>query len=138
MPKPSPARLDTVRRATKRWQNDLVDTSGRNRLRRYRELKTSTLDLTLGQAEGLNAQALNRLLADKPVNLSELFSERTDDPDAPLPFDDARRRLTAIHRTGLTNREEKGIETCFAGIGLATWKVEQGTEPKAPVDPSAP
>ncbi len=133
MPKPTAARLETVRRATKRWQNDLVDTSGRNRLRRYRDLKTSTLDLTLGQAEGLNAQALNRLLADKPVNLSELFSERTDDPDAPLPFDDARRRLTAIHRTGLTNREEKGIETCFAGIGLATWKVEQGTEPKAPV-----
>ena len=33
----------------------------------------------------------------------------------------------------LTNREEKGIETCFAGIGLATWKVEQGTEPNAPV-----
>ena len=114
-------------------RNDLVDTSGRNRLRRYRDLKTSTLDLTLGQAEGLNAQALNRLLADKPVNLSELFSERTGDPDAPLPFDDARRRLTAIHRTALTNREEKGIETCFAGIGLATWKVEQGTEPKAPV-----
>ena len=51
MPKPSSARLDTVLRATKRWQNDLVDTSGRNRLRRYRDLKTSTLDLTPEQAE---------------------------------------------------------------------------------------
>ena len=38
MPKLSPARLDAVLRATKRWQNDLVDTSGRNRFRRYRDL----------------------------------------------------------------------------------------------------
>ena len=133
MPTLSPARVETVLRATRRWRNDLVDTSGRNRLRRYRDLKTSTLDLTPGQAEGLNARALNRLLADKPVTLGELFSEPPGDPDAPPPFDDARRRLNAIHRTALTNREEKGIETCFAGIGLATWKVDQGTEPNAPV-----
>ncbi len=133
MPKSSPARIETVLRATKRWQNELVDTSGRNRLRRYRDLKTSTLDLTPGQAEGLSARALDRLLADKPVTLGELFSGSSSDPDAPPPFDDARRRLNAIHRTALTNREEKGIETCFAGVGLATWKVEQGTEPNAPV-----
>lgn len=133
MPKVSPARIDTVLRATKRWQNDLVDTSGRNRLRRYRDLKTSTLDLTPGRTEGLNARALDRVLADKAVSLRELFSEPASDPDSPPPFEDARRRLNAIHRTALTNREEKGIETCFAGVGLATWKVEQGTEPNAPV-----
>lgn len=129
----SPARTDTVLRATKRWQNELVDTSGRNRLRRYRDLKTSTLDLTPGRAQGLSIRALNRLLADKPVTVSELFSEPQDDPDAPFPFDDARRRVTAIHKTALTNREEKGIETCFAAVGLATWSVKQGTEPIAPV-----
>ncbi len=133
MPQVSPARIDTVLRATKRWQNELVDTSGRNRLRRYRDLKTSTIDLTPGRAEGLNARALDRVLADRAVSLRELFSGPASDPDAPPPFEDARRRLNAIHRTALTNREEKGIETCFAGIGLATWKVEQGTEPNAPV-----
>ena len=133
MPELSPERIASVLRATKRWQNELVDTSGRNRLRRYRDLKRSTLDLTPGRTEGLSARALDRLLADKPVTLGELFSEPSSDPDAPLPFDDARRRVNAIHRTALTNREEKGIETCFAGIGLATWKVEQGTEPNAPV-----
>ena len=126
MPKPSASRLESVRRATKQWQKDLVDTSGRNRLRRYRDLKTSTLDLTPGQTQGSNAWALDRLLADKPVSLSDLFSE----PDS---LDDARRRLTAIRKRALTNREEKGIETCFAGIGLARWTVEQGTEPNAPV-----
>ena len=31
------------------------------------------------------------------------------------------------------NREEKGIETLFAPIGLATWEVESGTPPNAPV-----
>ena len=133
MPELSPERIASVLRATKRWRNELVDTSGRNRLRRYRDLKRSTLDLTPGRTEGLSARALDRLLADRPVTLGELFSEPSSDPDAPLPFDDARRRVNAIHRTALTNREEKGIETCFAGIGLATWKVEQGTEPNAPV-----
>ena len=33
----------------------------------------------------------------------------------------------------LTNSEEKGIETLFAAIGLATWKVESGSPPIAPV-----
>ena len=89
--------------------------------------------MTPGRAEGLNARSLDRVLADKAVSLSELFSEPVSDPDSPPPFEDARRRLNAIHRTALTNREEKGIETCFAGIGLATWKVEHGTEPNAPV-----
>ena len=131
MSQPSAARIASVRRATTRWRKDLVDTSGRNRLRRYRDLKTSTLDLTPDQTQGLNARALDRLLADKPVSLSDLFSE--PDSLASSPLDDARRRLTAIHKRALTNREEKGIETCFAGIGLARWTVEQGTDPNAPV-----
>ena len=48
MPQPSAARIEAVIRATKQWQKDLVDTSGRNRLRRYRDLRTGTLDLTPG------------------------------------------------------------------------------------------
>ena len=133
MPKPSAARIGAVRRATERWRRDLVDTSGRNRLRRYRDLRTSTLDLTPGQPHKPDAWALDRLLAGKPVSLSDLFSPVPDQPGTPSPLDDARRRLKAIHKTALTNREEKGIETCFAGIGLARWTVEQETEPNAPV-----
>ena len=130
MPQLSSDRIEAVRRATKRWQNDLVDTSGRNRLRLYRDLKTSTLDLTLGRAYGLDAGVLDRLLADKPVSLSNLFPVDSGDFAA---FNDARRRLAAIHKVFLTNREEKGIETLFAAIGLATWKVDTGTPPNAPV-----
>ena len=130
MPQPSTARIEAVRRATKRWQNDLVDTSGRNRLRLYRDLKTGTLDLTPGRAYGLDAGALDRLLEDKPISLSDLFPDDSDDFAA---FNDARRRLAAIHKTAIANLEEKGIKTLFVAIGLATWKVDSGTPSNAPV-----
>ena len=60
------ARLAVVLRAAERWRRDLVDVSGRNRLRRYRDLKTSTLDLTPQQAGGADARALDRLLSPNP------------------------------------------------------------------------
>ena len=130
---PSISRVEAVLRATKRWQRELVDTSGRNRLRRYRDLKTGTLDLTPGRATDINERELDRLLAGRSVNLSSLFPlPQSDSDDAPA-FNDARRRLFSIHKTALANSEEKGIETLFAAIGLATWKVESGTPPNAPV-----
>ncbi|MYD33827.1 MAG: AAA family ATPase [Acidimicrobiales bacterium] len=125
-------RLDAVRRAAEGWRKDLFDPSGKNRLRNYRDLKTGTLDLTPGGQAGVSAQTLDRLLAGRKVRLSELFSTETS-LDAAAPFEDAQRRTAAIHKTALTNLEEKGIDTCFAGIGLATWSVEQRTEPNAPV-----
>ena len=133
MPPLSAARIDAVLRATKQWQKDLVDTSGRNRLRRYRDLRTSTLDLTPSRTHGLDVSALNRLLAGKSVGLSELFVVGPDDSEDATDFYDARRRLTAIHKTALTNLEEKGIETLFAAVGLATWEVDSGAPPNAPV-----
>ena len=130
MTRPSAARLEAVLRATERWRKDLVDTSGRNRLRRYRDLKTGSLDLTPGQAIGIDARTLDRLLADKSVSLSALFPR---DSYSSATFGDARRRLAAIHKKARTNLEEKGIETLFAAIGFATWKVASGTPPNAPV-----
>lgn len=120
-------------RAAERWRRDLVDTSGRNRLRRYRDLRTGTLDLTPGQDGGASATALDRLLRGSSVHLSDLFPEVLTDTDGPTGFADARRRLSTIHKTAVRNLEEKGIDTCFAAIGLATWQVEQGTAPNAPV-----
>ena len=133
MPQPNSSRIEAVRRAIERWQKDLLDTSGRSRLVRYRDLKTSTLDLTPGRAYGLDKRALDRLLAAKPVSLSNLFPDAPDDSDDATAFNDARRRLAAIHKVALTNLEEKGIETLFAAIGLATWKVDSGSPPNAPV-----
>ena len=133
MSQPSTARVEAVRRATKRWEKDLVDASGRNPLRIYSDLKTRTLDLTPNRASGLDGQALDRLLAGKPVNLGKLFPDAPDDSNDFAAFDDARRRFGAIHKISLTNLEEKGIETLFVAIGLATWKVDSGTPPNAPV-----
>ena len=130
---PSPSRIEAVIRATKKWQRELVDTSGRNRLRRYRDLRTGTLDLTPGRARDLNERGLDRLLAGRSVYLTSLFPEARNGPDDVPAFNDARRRLATIHKMALTNSEEKGIETLFAAIGLATWKVETGTPPNAPV-----
>ena len=124
------ARIDAVRAAAERWRQQLVDTTGRNRLRNYRDLKTGTLDLTPGADNGPDTLMLDQLLAGRTVSLSALFPTFLDDTDA---FDDARRRFTAIHRKDRENREEKGIATLFAAIGLAAWKVETGTAPNAPV-----
>ena len=130
---PSTARIQAVLQACSRWQKDLVDTSGRNRLRRFRDLRTGTLDLTPNRAEGLDQWVLDRLLSGRSVNLSDLFPNFSNSQDDVPAFNDARRRLSSIHRTALTNSEEKGIETLFLAIGLATWKVESGTPPNAPM-----
>ena len=72
-------------------------------------------------------------MAGRSVNLSSLFPAVRSEPDDVPAFNDARRRMSSIHKTALTNSEEKGIETLFAAVGLATWKVESGTPPNAPV-----
>ena len=112
-------RLGAVRRAAQRWQNELLDTSGHNRLRNYRDLKTGTLDLGTGGPSGVSATALNRLLAGRTVRLSDLFPTAASE-GATSPFDDALRRMKAIHKSALSYHEEKGIDTCFVGVGLAT------------------
>ncbi len=124
-------RIEKVRTAAERWRKDLVDTSGRNRLRNYRDLNTGTLDLTPGADNGLDIVALDQLLAGDTVLLSDLFPTFMDDTVA---FNNARKHVSAIHRNARSDLEEKGIDTLFAAIGLATWKVEpDATSPNAPV-----
>ncbi len=133
MRRPSPNRVQAVLQATETWRKNLVDTTGRNRLRRYRDLKTGTLDLTPGVSPGLDTRILDRLFANRTVKLSDLLSDIPVEPLGTPPFDDGRRRLAAIHKTALTNSEEKGIETLFAAVGIATWDVDTGSAPNAPV-----
>ena len=70
-------RIQAVLQATETWRKNLVDTTGRNRLRRYRDLKTGTLDLTPGTAQGLDARIVDRLFANRTVKLSDLLSPRS-------------------------------------------------------------
>ena len=113
-----------VSRAAKQWEEDLINESGP--LYRFRDLKLSTLDLTPGADGGVSTQALDSLLSGRETRLSRLF------PDEEA-CNEARRRLIAIYKRSQENSEEKGIDTLFIGVGLATWTVETGTSPNAPV-----
>ena len=121
-----PDRIEIVRKAVERWREQLVDTSGNNPLLKFRVLTTGTLDLTPDNGNGLDNTEMDHLLKGRTVRLNRLFS-----PDG---FGDAFRRVSAIRRNARSDLEEKGIDTLFAAIGLATWKVELGvTPPNAPV-----
>ena len=119
-------RVEAVRRAAERWKQQLVDVSGRNPLRNYRDLKLGTLDLTPGPDSTLDPRILNLLLAGRQVSLSRLFTYDWSQ-------DDARKRLSVIHRKAQEVLEEKGILTLSAAAGLATWSVEKDSRPNAPV-----
>ena len=136
MTPPDAERLAAVRTAAQRWQNELLDTTGRNRLFRFRDLRTGTLDLTPHTA-GAESNPFDRLLAGRTVRLSDLFAHDAASEAAEAApndaFEDARRRMTVIHKTAQANHEEKGIDSCFVAVGLARWRVDQGAEPNAPV-----
>ena len=124
------SRIDSVRRASQRWAQDLTDVSGRNRLLYYRHLRLGTLDLAAAERG-----ALTRLLSGKPgskVALSALFRGGPDEGAGSVH--DAVRRARAIHRKAVENFEERGVSTLFLAQGMATWTA-QGTraEPAAPV-----
>ena len=134
MERTSTERTKAVIRAAERWRKDLVDTSGRSPLLRYRDLKLRSLDLTPGRSIGpTGADSLDRLLAARRVSLSDLFRDAPPGQSDPAAFIDARRRLTALRKAARTNLEEKGVETLFVSVGLATWEVRSGAPPKAPV-----
>lgn len=141
-------RVEAVRRAAERWRDQLVDVSGRNRLLNYRDLRVGTLDLTPGPESHISIPMLDALLLGKVIHLSELVdgaapqtTRATPRRDSeiqqatlfadPAHVIDARRRLSNIYRRAQEYSDEKGINTLFAGVGLATWKVEGGSNPNA-------
>ena len=98
----------------------------------------------------VNHRALDALLNGSTIDLRSLFADAESsvskvaqvgdaqalqtglfpDPDYLV---DARKRLAAIYRRAQVYSDEKGIDTLFAGVGLATWKVDTGSVPNAPV-----
>ena len=123
---PNPGRLDAVRRATEQWRDRLMSDQNRSQLMRFRDLSRSTLELTPRQERAIDISTLNQLLSGTRVRLSQLFR------DAEL-LDDARKRLTAIGRAVNQLREDKGIDTLYIALGIATWHVDSGTAYHAPV-----
>ncbi len=114
MSEPSESRRQTVDAAREAWTRRLVDTSRRNNLLYFRDLKVGTLDFA-GAREG----AVEELLMGAKVALSTLVP---DDPKATA-------RLEEIVRKARSNREERGLETLYLAYGMATWPVDDGGRP---------
>lgn len=116
------ARRRQVAKAVTRWTDQLIDLSGRNQLLYHRTLKTGTLDLAQASAPSLAA-----LLSEMPVRLSQLF------PDAPHS-EEALARGRGVHRRAQAHFEERGIDTLFLALGMATWTTSTSSAtPAAPV-----
>jgi uncharacterized protein DUF4011 len=119
---PDPWRVAQVQAAVRVWTGQLMDLGGRNTLLFYRDLRVGTLDVA-----DADSVALAALLDGRTVGLSQLFR----DPDT---FAQARRRARAIRNKARELVEERGIETCFLAVGMASWENLRGmATPAAPV-----
>lgn len=114
-------RRQRVTEALTQWKSQLIDVGGRNQLLYYRDLKVGTLDLSDAEPTALDA-----LFRGRKTAISRLFPG-----DA---LSDRLKRARAIRNKGVESLEERGIQTCFAAVGMATWQARQGKgTPAAPV-----
>jgi hypothetical protein len=114
-------RLTAVERVREGWIRRLIDLSRRNNLLYYRELKTGTLDFS-----DTNEKALDELLAGKTVLLTRLLPHAEETKAAA--------QVQKIRRRAITNLEEKGLETLFLALGMATWTpTDAGRPPEAAI-----
>ncbi len=103
------------------WIRRLIDLSRRNNLLYYRELKTGTLDFS-----DANKKALDELLAGQTVPLTRLLPQAEETKTAAL--------VQKIRRRAITNLEEKGLETLFLALGMASWTpTDAGRPPEAAI-----
>lgn len=114
------AKVDIARHA---WIKRLVDMSRRNNLLFYRDTKTGTLDLT-----GANADAFRRLLQS---GRSDTDGVRLTDLVAAERKVQASAALAEIARRAQINYEERGLDTLFVAMGMASWTVADGGRPTA-------
>lgn len=117
-------RARRVRQAVKTWTGELIDLGGRNTLLYYRDLKQGTLDL--GPESPANEAAADDLLAARPSWLSQFFDESA--------VAAAARRARTIRAKSDENYEERGLQTLFLAVGMATWANSRGAAtPAAPI-----
>ncbi|MFZ5825144.1 MAG: AAA domain-containing protein, partial [Bacillota bacterium] len=120
-PQGSEARARLTGKARETWIRRLIDLSRRNNLLYHRDLKNGTLDLT-----GADPDRLQALLSGKATPLADL-----------LPYaDPLKLAATAreIARRAQANLEEKGLETLFLAVGMASWPPrDEGRPPEAAI-----
>jgi very-short-patch-repair endonuclease len=109
-------RYAAVERVREGWIRRLIDLSRRNNLLYYRELKRGTLDFS-----DCNSKALKELLTGKTVPLIRLLPQAEELKAAA--------QVQGIRRRAVANLEEKGLETLFLALGMATWTPTDGGRP---------
>src|SRR5260370_17101726 len=108
----SPERRAKIDAARQTWIRQLVDMSRRNNLLYFRDLKVGTLDLTDAPAEAMQ-ELLQSGKSERGADLNDLVASTKRTQAAPsLPEIPARAR---------SNAEERGLETLFLSLGLASW-----------------
>lgn len=115
-------RAEAIEKAVRVWTGQLVDLTARNNLLYFRDLKVGTLDLG-----GARRERLFDVLVGKALPLKRLFPD--DEAHA-----DAVRRARAVRNRAQEHFEERGLETLFLAVGMATWTNQRGSAtPHAPV-----
>jgi very-short-patch-repair endonuclease len=143
-----PERILLVDRAREEWIAKLIDVGRRNNLLYFRALKLGSLEFTDADPDELAA-----LLRGDAVPVMDLVggpeAELRDEAGGELAEGDEAVlvdlrateleqriavRVREIRRKALENLEEKGLDTLYLTIGMATWPVEDGGRPpEAPI-----
>lgn len=122
----SPDRQKKVDAARQRWIRQLVDLSRRNNLLYFRDLRVGTIEVTGAQPKTMQALLRSGRAGSEAVLLSDL-----------VPQDlraHATHALTQIEARARSNFEERGLDTLFLALGLASWKAaDGGRDTAAPV-----
>ena len=124
-------RIGALMKAVDHWKRQLVDTT-RSPLLNYRDLRTGTLDLTPDGGQGVDRGVVDSLLAGRGTRLTNLFPSDLLSGEGKKQAD-ARKRLKRICQIEQAYLEEKGTNTMFLAVGLATWEITSGARPTAPV-----
>ncbi len=107
------ARVELVEKARDAWVRRLVDSTRRNNLLFFRDLKSGSLDI----------------VESKPGIIYKLFNDEAGvslrSLVLPENFDRATQNLRTIKRKADSNLEEKGLQTLFLAFGMATWPLDQ-------------
>jgi hypothetical protein len=123
-------RKQLVERERQTWIKRLIDLSRRNNLLYFRPLRTGTLDLTAADGAAMAA-----LIDGEAVTVNRLFGAGGETAgDGVDAEDNVQHKLQEIGRRALLNKEEKGLQTLFVALGMATWPADdEGRPADAPV-----
>lgn len=119
------SRMTRVNQARERWKQQLFDLGRRNNLLYFRDLKTGSLRIP---PEAFTSEPLMAFLHDGSPLGRDFLLFGGSDPGVVLG------KLRAIRDQARANREEKGIQTLYLALGMATWHTpDHGRPPAAPI-----